>query len=142
MPSFIHATRAWFADKVPKSSRTTTMDSTNTHPQSDRLDALLRTIADAERRTIITYLQTTTADIVSLDDLTTHLCTEMGQDRQPTRIRLHHNHLPELEQSGILAYHSASDTIEYHGDPELETLIEALQTTNLASPPRASNRED
>lgn len=117
------------------------MTSRNTKPQTDRIDTLLRILADSERRRILASLRSASAESVALEELT-QLASDTGDDLEHTRIRLHHNHLPALEDAGLLTYDSHTNTVEYHGDDTLEQLLDTLQTTTFASAPGQVTRED
>lgn len=117
------------------------MENTTTNTKTDRVDTLLRILADSERRRIITALRATPSERVPLEELTQRVC-DSGRDLESTRIRLHHNHLPELEQAGIITCDTHMNTIEYHGDHALESLLDTLQTETFAPTPRQVNRED
>lgn len=117
------------------------MNSTNTEPQTDRVDALLRILADSERRRILTSLWSAPAESVALEELTQR-ASDTDRDLEHTRIRLHHRHLPKLEQAGLVTYDSHANTVEYHGDDTLERLLDTLQTTTFASAPGQVTRED
>lgn len=49
--------------------------------QTDRIDTLLAVLTSNERRAIITHLQETSEDVVSLEDLATTLAAQNGQNR-------------------------------------------------------------
>lgn len=103
-------------------------------PEPDRLDEHLSLLADSERRTLITHLRDTSTDTASLADLATALANHTPCDRAHARIRLHHGHLPRLAQTPLLSYDPATTTVEYHGDPELETLLAILHTYETPPP--------
>lgn len=117
------------------------MDSTTTDPQTDRVDALLRILADSERRRTIVALRASSTEHLPLEELTQRV-SETGRDLERTRTRLHHNHLPALEQAEIITYDTHFNTIEYHGDPALELLLDTLQTTTFTPTPGQVTRED
>lgn len=95
--------------------------------ETDRLDEHLSLLADSERCSIITHLRDASTDTASLADLATALATHTPCDRDHARMRLHHGHLPKLAQTPLLSYDPATTTVEYHDDPELETLLDILQ---------------
>lgn len=99
------------------------MEYHNDHPQTDHIDSLLSVLADMERRQIITHLEDAAPDLVTLGELTTHLTTEYGYDPEATRVSLHHNHLPALDDTDILDYDADAKTIQYHGHAGLEPLF-------------------
>lgn len=101
----------------PNSSRLT---------DADRLDAYLGLLADTDRRQLIVQLQAHPRDSITLQELTTQLTTTTAE-RDRLRLCLHHIHLPKLAEAGILDYDSITNTIEYHGDPELEFLLDTIE---------------
>ena len=103
-------------------------------PEPDRLDELLSLLADSERRTIITHLRDTSTDTASLADLATALTPDSPNDREHARIRLHHDHLPQLAETPLLSYDPATTTVQYHGDHELETLLDIIQAHETPPP--------
>ena len=103
-------------------------------PETDCLDALLSVLADSERRTILTHLGDASTDTAPLDDLATALAPDSPRDREHARIRLHHGHLPRLAGTPLLSYDTATATVEYHGDPELETLLAIIQAHEIPPP--------
>lgn len=98
------------------------------HSQTDDLDSLLPVLADMERRQIVTHLKDTSTDSVSLEELTTSLTTDSDYDPNSTRISLHHNHLPTLDETGIIDYDPDTNTIHYHAHTELESLLDTIQS--------------
>lgn len=126
-----------YAGRRPNSASVTrppTMSETIRLPETDRLDEHLSLLADSERRTIITHLQDASTDTASLGDLATALAAHTPCDRNHARIRLHHSHLPRLAQTPLLSYDPATTTVEYHGHPELETLLDIIQTHETPPP--------
>lgn len=104
---------------------------TITNPDSmaggERVDELLRVLADRERRAILSQCREGPTEIFTLEELATQLSTAPSTDEQAVRIRLHHVHLPKLDQTDVLDYDSASRTIEYHCDAVLESLIDTIE---------------
>ena len=101
-------------------------------PETDRLDKLLSLLANKERRAITTHLRDASTDTASLDELTTALATNTSLDQEYVRIRLHHGHLPKLAGTPLLSYDLTTTTVQYHGYPELETLLDIIQTHETA----------
>lgn len=104
------------------------MTETTTATQSDQFDVLLAALAVPERRTILTYLHETNTDTISLDALASVLTGPSPTDQDHARIRLHHSHLPTLDDAGILDYHPDTMTVEYHGHPDLPLLFTTRPT--------------
>lgn len=109
------------------------MSNTHTLPETGRIDTLLSLLADGERRAIIAHLRETTRTDASLEELADALATHADFDREHARTRLHHSHLPMLADTTILEYDTDTSTIQYRGNPELESLMEAVQTLDATT---------
>lgn len=104
------------------------------HP--DDHDAMYDLLADERRRIVISRVLTD--ESVSVEDLSgTIAAHERGvtrgaidrDDRQPITVSLVHNHLPRLDDRGIVAYDHEEKTVE--PGPEIdaiEPLIERIET--------------
>lgn len=110
------------------------MSEPTTLPQPDRLDELLSVLADRERRAILTYLRDAPTNSASLENLTAALVPDSPRDRDHARIRLHHCHLPTLAETPLLSYDPATAIVQYHGDPDLESLLDALPIPEPTQP--------
>lgn len=104
------------------------MANTNTLPHPGRFDDLLTILADSERRAIVTYLQDAETDTASLDSLASALASATSLERDDARMRLHHTHLPKLAGTPLLDYDPDTARVEYHGDRDLEALLNAIRT--------------
>lgn len=102
------------------------MSETVTPRQPERVNKLLSVLADGERRAIITHLRDDSTGTTSLDTLATVLA-DSPTDRDHARIRLHHIHLPKLDDTPILSYDPETTTIEYHGHAKAESLLDTVQ---------------
>lgn len=111
-----------------------TMSETTPPRQSERVTELLSVLADGERRTIIIHLRDKTTGTASLETLTTVLVPESPAHRDRARIRLHHTHLPKLATTPLLSYDPATTHVEYHGHPELDSLLETIHHSETAHP--------
>lgn len=88
---------------------------------------LLGTLSHHVRRGVIYYFeQTTTETTATLEELITHVESEVALTTQEElKMALPHAHLPLLEARGWLEYDTQTDTIEYHGhDDAAEYLAE------------------
>ena len=94
-------------------------------PQSERATELLLQ-ANTERRAIITHLHEAPTTTVSLETLGTRLAPDSPGERDHVRIRLHHIHLPKLAGTPLLSYDPDTKTVEYHGHPGLEALLDTI----------------
>lgn len=94
----------------------------------DRFDEQLSVFADRERRAIVNYLRTKASATATLDELAAMLEPHSNLERDYVRIRLHHKHLPKLDDTPLLTYHPELATVEYRGHPEFEALLDILPT--------------
>lgn len=107
-----------------------------THPREvpDRFDEQLAVLADSERRTIVTYLRNKGSATATLDELAAVLEPDSSRERDYVRIRLHHTHLPKLATTPLITYHPEMASVEYHGHPEFEALLDILPTPDHGPP--------
>lgn len=101
---------------------------------TDRFDEQLAVLADSERRTIVTYLQEKGSATATLDELAAVLEPASNRERDYVRIRLHHTHLPRLADTPLITYHPEMASVEYHGHPEFESLLDIIPTPERGSP--------
>lgn len=104
------------------------MPAPTTRSQPDQFDKLLSVLAVKERRAIIAHLRDAPTDSASLDGLAAALAPDSPGDREHVRIRLHHNHLPQLAETPLLSYDTATTIVRYHGHPDLRTILNSLPT--------------
>ena len=102
--------------------------------QPDRFDEDLSVFADSERRAIVNHLQTRGTSTATLDELAAVLEPDSDLERDHVRIRLHHTHLPKLDKTPLLTYRPEVTTVEYHGDAELEALLDLLPNSHQWPP--------
>lgn len=108
------------------------MSGTTPPRQPERVDELLSVLGDDERRAIITHLQDDPTGTASLDALATVLAPDAPTERDRARIRLHHRHLPKLDRTPLLSYDTNTTTVEYHGHPELDALLDPFHRSETA----------
>lgn len=101
--------------------------------QTGRLDSVLPVLANTERQTILSHLREPTGDTVSLEELTKVLATDTGLDRDQAQIRLHHAHLPKLADLDIVDYDVDSNTVQYLGSPEVESVLDSIHDVGVCS---------
>lgn len=111
------------------------MPATNPQSGGDRLDVHLSILADGERRAIITHLRDAPTNTASLDTLATVLASDQPIERDYARIRLHHTHLPKLAQTPLLSYYPETATVDYHGSPEIESLLSTIRSSEPVHDP-------
>lgn len=102
---------------------------------NDSLNRLFEVLTDHRRRYVLYYLDETDNEVVSLDELTEQLCywerewdDQMDKPRskheEDIRIDLHHAHLPQMADSGVIEYDARSETVRNRID---DSLLEAVQ---------------
>ena len=101
------------------------------HPQSHEIDELLHVLADPYCRTTLSYLQDSSDNVISIQDLTNELSTEAPGGTTQLSIKLHHSTLPRLAATGVLEYDPPDRTVRYQGHPELETLLDTISECAL-----------
>lgn len=106
------------------------------------LDAYLKLISDRQRRRIIHQLRDETTGKVTVEKLVDQLhnsesapLTTEGMDRDQLSIQLIHNHLPRLDEHGIIQYDQENNVVRYQSDEQIETVLDALPTDVVQTPP-------
>lgn len=72
-------------------------------------DRIYRLLADEERRALLAILLERD-DETSLDDLRARLAERIGDERH-AGVRLHHVHLPKLDEAGLLNYDTETHVV-------------------------------
>jgi hypothetical protein len=109
-------------------------DTSRRHPEEERDSPLQpgtveRILSEPERRTLCSYLVDT--PLTTMDDLIDHFVQRDGtSSRETALIRLHHVHLPMLEDCGILTYEARSETVRYWGHEEIERRLELCHSVS------------
>lgn len=111
-------------------------------------DAVFRAVSDTERRYVLYYLRARNS--VSVEELATALAGWLGArgpdpavvtpaDHQRVRVRLHHEHLPRLDDEGFVRYDREAGEVELAALPEtLDTVLDL----SLAHERQASDLPD
>ena len=112
-----------------------TLDTSRNHPEEERDSSLPtgtvdRILSDQQRRTLCEYLGNNR--IATMDELIDLLSGE-GCSDETALIRLHHIHLPMLEDFGILTYEPRSETVRYWGHESVERRIDLCRRFSLSS---------
>ena len=87
------------------------------------LDSLFEVLASSQRRRLLAHLVETDDDVATLPELA-ELLADGDDDRERATIRLHHTHLPKLEDEGIVEYDARSETVRYRGSAAVTAWIE------------------
>ena len=97
------------------------------------LDACLRLVADRHRRRIIHHLRHEANGTTTFDDLVDHMPRRAPdakdgppQDREALAIQLHHTHLPQLADHGVVEFEHRTGVVRYHPDEQIETVLDSL----------------
>lgn len=103
---------------------------------TESYDELLRALADPRRRAVVEYFVDGPSSDAELALLAECLCSvETSRPDQATEnhrreiaIGLHHNHLPKLDDLGLLEYDPDRRRASYRDDSEVEALVESLSS--------------
>lgn len=90
---------------------------------ADTADLSASLLADERRREVLALLG---AEPGPLTRTQVAQAIATGADRQSAgdvSIALHHNHLPKLEDAGLVEYDSEAETVAYSGPPELPAAL-------------------
>lgn len=94
---------------------------------TERTDDLLNALADGQRRAVVSYLRDATSESVPVATLADAIATPDGSSPDDLAIRLHHEIVPRLAEIGVLEYDARSRSVGYHGDEDLEALLDAVE---------------
>ena len=103
---------------------------TSTVPRDHGLVDVFRLLAKPERRRTIAYLADGAPEEVSVEAIARHVCEESSAadgDRaafERTVVDLHHRHLPELEEYGVVEFDPDAGRVRYRSDDLVESLLE------------------
>lgn len=111
----------------------THLDTSRRHPEEERDSSfppgtVERILSEPERRDLCSYLVDT--PLATMDDLIDHFVQQGDCTRETAMIRLHHVHLPMLEDCGILTYEARSETVRYWGHEEVERRLELCNSVS------------
>lgn len=94
--------------------------------KSGKTNDLYRLLADPYRRATLSYFRNSESDIAEVSDIADSISDD-GKEEQ-VRIRLHHQALPRLDDTEFLDYDARSKTVRYREAPDVESLIESIDT--------------
>ncbi|AZH25351.1 DUF7344 domain-containing protein [Haloplanus aerogenes] len=106
------------------------------------LDACLRLVADQHRRRVIHHLRHEANGATTFDDLVDQMHRRASdakngppQDRESLAIQLHHTHLPQLADHGVVDFEHRTGVVRYHPDEQVETVLDSLpEEVSLPNP--------
>jgi len=87
------------------------------------LDSLFEILASGQRRRLLAHLIDTDDGVATLPELAA-LIADGDDDRERATIRLHHTHLPKLEDEGVVEYDARSETVRYRGSEAVTAWVE------------------
>lgn len=109
---------------------------------STPLDTYLELVSDRQRRKIIQQLRDGTTGKTTVEELVDHLhdgdSATLGAertDRDQLSIQLMHNHLPKLDEHGIVHYDQENEVVQYQPNGQIETVLDSLPTEVAQIPP-------
>jgi len=102
-------------------------------------DQVLELISAPRRRSLLYHLKDRSESEVPLDDLVDRVyerekaipARATPRSRDEVGVSLAHNHLPRLDDLGILSYETAGNTVEYYPNPALESVIQYVERLEL-----------
>ncbi|WP_338738543.1 DUF7504 family protein [Haloplanus salilacus] len=123
----------------PGGAASTDPDRPETVPIPYSFDQTLDLISDARRRTLLYWLKDRGSGTVAFDDIVEAVVTretsiparEAPESRDSVRVSLAHAHLPKLADLGIVEYDPDGATVQYHGNPALESFLRYVETIEL-----------
>lgn len=94
---------------------------------------VLRLCTDEERRSVVAALVDSVENVVSLQELADEVAggpsaSASGQQLHQGKAALKHNHLPRLDETGLIEYDWRSDTVRYLPNEHVERLLEFITT--------------
>lgn len=96
--------------------------------QTAETNELLTICATPHCRPILTYFRESSSDTAVLSEVIDEIAKQADEERKQVSLQLHHSALPRLAKIEYLDYDKRSDTVRYHGHPELETIAVAIAT--------------
>ncbi|WP_251343229.1 DUF7504 family protein [Haloplanus halophilus] len=110
-----------------------------TIPMPYSFDQTLDLISVPRRRTLLYHLKDRGSGTMSLEELVDAVVTrersipvrETPESSGAVRVSLVHSHLPKLADLGILDFDPEASTVQYHGNPALESFLRYVETLEL-----------
>lgn len=99
-------------------------------------DTLFEAMANRRARHVLSYIDSVSVDVLDLEDLADGVAeyeveagaaTDVEDCRRHVAVALHHNHLPKLDDAGIIDYDPRSKTLRKWGDDRIETCLEMFE---------------
>lgn len=103
-------------------------------PTKHALDDLFGLFATFQRRLVLHYLANRCDGVADFEDVVEFVAARTGAsggNRDTISIDLQHNHLPKLEQYGVVEYDDRSRGIRYREDKLVERWLERVESVDL-----------
>ncbi|UPV99114.1 hypothetical protein M0R88_11310 [Halorussus gelatinilyticus] len=101
------------------------------------LDELFEVLADGNRRRLLGYFDDNADDVAAFSDLVEHVADESvavsNDDHKRVAVKLHHTHLPKLEDANLVEYDPRSETVRYRGGPAVGEWVEMARAYESGS---------
>lgn len=100
------------------------------------VDTLFELLSKRRCRLVLSHLETTSVDVVELDDLVDRVVEReaaaeaddaIDDHRRQVATSLHHRHLPRLSATALLDYDARSKTVRYWGDDRVAVYLDAFR---------------
>ena len=95
-----------------------------------QLDDTLKLLSNEYRRNIMYVFSRTDQEIYTYDEIAEKLVEQEHLDEiveERFKIQMTHNHIPKIEQTGIIDHDRRSETVRYLGDNDIENLLSDLR---------------
>lgn len=90
------------------------------------LDELLALLTNCYCREVIAYFRNSAETTATVDDLVDEIDKQDHGGSKRVATQLHHVVLPKLAETNVIDYDRRGNVVEYHGHPELETLMDGI----------------
>lgn len=93
------------------------------------LDAILNLLAAGDRREIVHALREQGSGETTIDDLAKRLVADglvTENDSRLLSIKLHHAHLPKLDDHGLVEFDAERGSVRYQPNEHVERVIDSL----------------
>lgn len=102
----------------------------------DRVDELLRALADRRRRFVLYGGRELDGDAFSVDELADYVAGNApGADgREQLLLELHHAQLPALSDAGLVDYDPRSRTVRFRAVPRIDELLLPVGRVEAGAP--------
>ncbi len=117
--------------------RTNTSQRDDSSPSPNlSLDTVFDILSHSYRRLILSYLSQTEDDLATVADLVSFISKQESETEtsmqctqdDTVRVALQHNHLPKLDDAGVIEFDTRSETIRYWSHPKVEKYLSVLDS--------------